>query len=173
MLRLLADHGVDWVLTGSTVLAIYGADVTPNDLDVTPALDAGNLARLAEALRTAEAIPAFTPGWRDDFTIDSCRSWRPEPASEEQLDYLFVTRLGMLDVPMRLCGSFSELMPKATWVDIGHIPVAVCDPAEVLSRLEGRSRAKDAPRAASYEALRDHPTDLLPTGVDRLLQRLG
>lgn len=34
LLQALRDHDVDWVLPGSTVLAIYGAQVTSNDLDV-------------------------------------------------------------------------------------------------------------------------------------------
>lgn len=52
-----------WVLTGSTVLAIYGARLVPNDLDVTPALEPDNLQRLAGALPDIDTVPAFVPDW--------------------------------------------------------------------------------------------------------------
>lgn len=173
MLRVLADHAVDWVLTGSTVLAAYGADITPNDLDITPALDSRNLHRLAAALRALAAVPAFTPGWRADFTVESCRSWRPEPATEQQLEYLFVTRLGMLDVPLRMCGSYEELLPTASRIEIGGIPVQVCDPREVLARVMALTSPKHQARAAAYAAVADrlaaHPS---PAAVARLVTRL-
>jgi hypothetical protein len=74
---------------------------------------------------------------------------------------------------MRLCGSYRELIPNATQVDLGGVPVAVCDPSEVLSRIAARSRAKDAPRAAAYQPLRSQPVhQRRPTGVPSLLQRL-
>lgn len=173
MLRLLADHDVRWVLTGSAVLAIYGADIVPNDLDVTPSLALDNLSRLARALTEASAIPAFVPEWRADQTVEWCRRWRPEPATEQHLDHLFVTRLGMLDVPPRLCGSYDELLPLAATVEVGGVPVRVCHPREVLDRLDGRDRAKDRERAHLYAAMRGRGAEALaPTGVDRLLAAL-
>lgn len=173
MLGVLADHGVQWVLTGSTVLAVHGADITPNDLDVTPAPDSGNLHRLAAALRALAAVPAFTPGWRDDFTIESCRSWRPEPATEQQLEYLFVTRLGMLDIPVRMCGSYEQLLPGASRVEIGGVPVEVCNPREVLARVMALTTPKHQARAALYAAMRDRlAAQPSPTDVARLVARL-
>lgn len=173
LLRVLADHDVDWVLTGSTVLAAYGADLTPSDLDVTPALDSRNLRRLAAVLRTLAAVPAYTPGWRADFTIESCRSWRPRPATEAQLEYLFVTRLGMLDVPLRMCGSYEELLPAASRVEIGGIPVQVCDPREVLTRVTTLTSPKHQARAAVYAAVADGlPVQSDPAAVARLVTRL-
>ncbi|MBM2621403.1 hypothetical protein JIG36_38460 [Actinoplanes sp. LDG1-06] len=153
MVRLLNDHRVEWVLTGSAVLALYGADLEPADLDVTPALDPANLERLAGALRAAEAIPAYTPGWRDDFTLETCRAWRPEPATEEQLEWLYVTRLGMLDVPMRMCGTYDELLPGATTMDIDGTPVSVCDPRQVLARVTRLTSPKHQERALLYAGL--------------------
>lgn len=173
MVHLLHEYGVRWVLTGSAVLAAYGADLTPNDLDVTPDLDPGNLDRLADALRSVEAIPAHVPEWSNGTTVEQCRSWQAWPATEQNLDHLFVTRLGMLDVPPRLCGSYTELIPEATTVYMAGLPVRVCDPSEVLSRLEGRTRAKDIERAKVYDVFRSVPLeDRRPTGVDRLLERL-
>jgi hypothetical protein len=31
-------RGIDWMISGSAVLVLYGADLRPNDLDVVPSL---------------------------------------------------------------------------------------------------------------------------------------
>jgi len=163
---------VRWILTGSTALAVYGADLIPTDVDVTPALDPENLRRLAGLLAELSAVPAYVEGWRADHTLETCRSWRPEPATEANLDHLFVTRLGMVDVPPRLCGTYDELLPTAAQVDVAGVPVRVCHPREVLDRLAGRNRAKDLARRPVYEAMRRDVDNLAPTGVARLLAAL-
>jgi hypothetical protein len=57
LLRLLGNHQVRYVLTGSVALQVYGIDIgAPGDLDITPALDPDNLARLAAALLEMEAV---------------------------------------------------------------------------------------------------------------------
>jgi hypothetical protein len=154
VVRLLAEHRVEWVLTGSAVLVLYGAALTPGDLDVTPALGSENLDRLAAALTDLRAVPAYVPGWAPGPSLAQCRAWRPEPATEQHLDHLFVTRLGMVDVPPRLCGTYDELLPGARTVRIAGVRVDVCDPEEVLRRLDGRHRAKDESRRGTYARVR-------------------
>lgn len=174
MVRLLADREVDWVLTGSAVLALYGGQLVPNDLDVTPSLAPDNLRRLAAALRDLDAVPAFLPDWPDGLSLAQCRSWTPQPATEQHLDHLFVTRLGMADVPPRLCGSYDVLIERATRVDVGRVPVQVCHLDEVLTRLDGRTRPKDRQRAAVYQQLRRHPPAAPdPAGVRWLIEQLA
>ncbi|GAB1693536.1 hypothetical protein [Krasilnikovia sp. M28-CT-15] len=169
LVHLLDAHNVAWVMTGSTVLALYGADIVPADLDVTPSLDSANLARLAEALRDADAIPAFTAGWRDDFTVETCRAWRPEPPTEEQLEWLYVTRHGMLDVPMRMCGTYDDLLPTATQVAIGGVMTTVCDPRRVLERVMRLTSPKHRARATLYQAL-GSSLGQAPAATERLLR---
>lgn len=155
MLRVLADHAVEWVLTGSTVLAIYGADITPNDLDVTPCSGQRQSAQARGGPRGTGSGPGLHAGLAGRFTIKSCRSWRPEPATEQQMEYLFVTRLGMLDVPLRMCGSYEQLLPAASRIEIGGTLVQVCNPREVLARAMALTSPKHRARAALYAAMRD------------------
>lgn len=154
LLRLLHDRGVEWVLSGSAVLALHGADLRPNDLDVVPSLEPDNLRRLADVLVEVAAIPAYFPSRDRMMPLATCRAWRPEPATAEQLDHLFVTRLGMLDVPPKLTGTYAELRPGATVVEVAGVPVLVCAPEEVLGRLPERPRPKDVERAEQYAAVR-------------------
>ncbi|WP_216213862.1 nucleotidyltransferase family protein [Amycolatopsis aidingensis] len=155
ILRALADHGVDWVLSGSTVLAVYGAEVEPNDLDVVPSLEPVNLRRVADLLADLDAIPACFPGWVDGLSARECREWTPEPPTVRGLDHLFVTRLGLLDIPPELTGTYAQLRPGATRFELAGVPVWVCDPEEVLRRLPAEPRPKDQRRAAAYAAVRE------------------
>lgn len=172
LLSLLRDRKIDWVLTGSLVLAVYGAEIEPNDLDVVPSLEPDNLRRLAGLLTEVEAVPAFHPGSTSGPGEEECRAWRPEPATAAQLDHLFVTRLGMLDVPSSLTGTYTALLPGATRLELAGVPVHVCDPDEVLRRLPRRPRRKDQARRAAYAALRDRlRTDRRPLGLPRFADR--
>lgn len=174
ILRTLAAWQVDWVLTGSTVLAVYGAELVPNDVDVTPSLAPDNLRRLAEALTAIGAVPAYLPDWPTGPSLAQCRQWTPWPPTERHLDHLFVTRLGMVDVPPRLCGSYDELLAGATRVDVAGVQVYVCALGEVLDRLDGRTRTKDRQRADVYARMRRLARGRLsPDGVPGLLRRLS
>ena len=154
LLRLLHDREVDWILSGSSVLLLYGADLSPGDLDVVPSLDPANLRRLADVLTEIEAVPAFWPKWAKGPSMAQCEAWTPEPPTAERLDHLFVTRLGMVDIPPTLTGSYFELAPAATAVELAGVPVRVCAPEAVLDRLPARPRPKDVERAAQYAAVR-------------------
>lgn len=155
LLRLLHEFDIDWILSGSAVLVLYGADLTPNDLDVVPSLDPGNLRRLADLLVNLEAVPAYLPSWPATLSLDQCRTWTPQPPTAAQLDHLFVTRLGMVDVPPTLTGTYVELKRKASRVQLAGVPVLACAPEDVLRRLPTRPRPKDVERAGQYAAVRE------------------
>ena len=55
LLRVLADHGVDFVVIGGVAARLQGAPILTQDVDVTPAPDGANLDRLARALRSINA----------------------------------------------------------------------------------------------------------------------
>ncbi len=155
LVQQLHRHGVRWVMSGSTVAALYGAALIPNDLDVVPALDEQNLVRLAGLLDEVHAVPAYFAPPRKGPTLEQCLAWRPEPPTAQQLDHLFVTSLGMLDIPPSLTGNYEELMTSAREITIAGIQVWICDPRQMLDRLPAKARAKDTARAATYAALRE------------------
>lgn len=54
------------------------------------------------------------------------------------------------------------------------VPVQVCDPEQVLLRLQGLTRTKDRQRSAAYEAVRQRlRRDRTPVGLAALAARLG
>lgn len=59
LLEALNRSGVRYILIGSAAAQLYGTEAQPGDLDITPALDRENLARLASLLLEIEAtLPA-------------------------------------------------------------------------------------------------------------------
>lgn len=156
MVAALARHQVEWVLIGSQVLALYGADLVPNDLDVLPELSPTNLQRLAECLNELGAVAAYLDGWGGvRGTLDACQDWTPEPATKENLDWLMVTPLGMLDVVIAFATEpYEQALRTSHQMMIGTTSVAVCDPRRVLVSLEKRSRTKDQTRVEAYRTMR-------------------
>ena len=153
--EVLDRHQVRWVMTGSVVLAAYGARIEPGDLDITPAIDDANLEALSRVAVEVEAIPMHDPGWSKCPPLDWHFTWSPHPASVENLDHLLVTTIGMLDFVPSLCGTYDELAPGAKRLSVGGTEVLVADPTTVIDRLEGRGRPKDLRRQSEYERVRE------------------
>lgn len=152
ILRILEREQVEFVLAGSLVPALYGARIVPNDVDIVPRLDPENLERLAAALTCLDAVPAYIDGWTPGLSRDECEAWRPKPPTEKNLDHLFVTPHGMLDVVPRLAGRYDDLRVNAALLDVHGCTVRVCSPHDVLSRIEAAGRPKDVERLAEYRS---------------------
>ena len=57
LFRVLAEHGVDYLIVGGVAAQVHGRRRTTMDLDVTPAPDTENFKRLAAALVALDAHP--------------------------------------------------------------------------------------------------------------------
>ena len=155
LIKALAVHDVKWVLCGSQVLALHGADLTPNDLDVVPELSPDNLKRVAACLRDLDAVAAYLDGWGGERgTLETCAAWCPDPPTADHLDWLFVTELGMFDIVIEHADSYDSLMDGAVQMDAHDTQYWCCDPRRVLTALERRNRKKDAAREAVYRDMR-------------------
>ncbi|OZM75043.1 hypothetical protein CFN78_02350 [Amycolatopsis antarctica] len=120
-------------------------------------------------MREIHAVPAYFPDWADGPSLSWCLRWRPDPLTPRRLDHLLVTDLGLLDLPPRLTGTHAGLRRGATRHPVAGTGVWICDPAEVLGRLDGSARRKDAARAEEYAALRARaPLAPTPEGLARL-----
>ena len=113
LVAALAEHGVTWLLAGSYVLKLHGAEIEPNDLDVVADRTPENLTRLAACLTALDAIPSWSndPKWNLG-TLDDHRAWTASPATLDHLDQLFVTKHGLLDVPFALIPPYETLLPR-------------------------------------------------------------
>lgn len=155
LVAALDRHEVRWVLAGSLVLSLHGARLTPNDLDVVPDLAEENLTRVAACLGELGAVKAYLDGWGGvRGTLEACRAWSPDPATVENLDWLFVTPHGMLDIVVELAEPYETLMQEAELHEMDGVRFHACHPARVLAALEKRDRKKDRERAGEYARMR-------------------
>jgi hypothetical protein len=140
LLRLLNEHGVHYVVTGSSAAMLHGVDLVPGDLDVTPALDRENLERLAALLEAIGARPdpeAFGH-WGEDGrwvrrepTPEELVA-RPDPAAPDSFDHLYESDYGAFDVVPRLAGTYDELRTRA--VEVVGVWVAALEDALATTR---------------------------------------
>lgn len=170
LLSRIAHHEVRVVVIGSVAAALHGAgQISPGDLDVTPALDRPNLVRLCALLREVEATLPDGPGghWERDprgerrwishgdptpEELQRRATWTPDPDRPAELDSLFWTRLGNFDVVPDLVGTYDALVRRAVVVPVDGRPVRVAHVDDLLSALTIPRREKDRSRV---QALRE------------------
>ena len=148
LLEVLHRHQVQFVVFGSGGAVAWGAQLTPGDLDVCPALDEDNLRRLVAVLQEVDARPRHIPNWN---TLEDVERWRPEPLTEAQLDHLFETRFGDLDIVPRPYGpsgaddrfDFAALDARATTTSALGMPVRVAGLEDLVASKMSRRRPKD------------------------------
>jgi hypothetical protein len=168
LLAELEAHQVKYVLVGSVAAVWYGVTVHPGDLDITPAPDPDNLARLAEVLLALEARPLPENGrWEvqpdgeriwvvfDEGTpaIDLSESWVPDVERVSTFDHSFKTRLGELDLLPELVGDYDWLMERATQAVVAGHRVSVAHVDDLLATITVPRRAKDAQRVKQLRAI--------------------
>ena len=172
IVRVLAEHGVEYVIVGSGAALLRGVDVTPGDLDIVPELSVPNLRRLATALAALDAHPD-PDGPFGDWTrgedgerhwvqreprpgeAENRLSWTPEPHEPSSFDELLVTRHGSLDVVPEIAGSYPDLARRASRIELDALgpSVAVASVADLLAALTVPRRPKDRDRVAALRRI--------------------
>jgi len=156
LLAALDRHGVVHVVAGSVGALAHGAPgVQPGDLDIVPATDAANLARLATVLQELDAVAATVTGaWSTDeqgehrWVEDGVeRVAGPlDPEDPDSFDHSFSTRLGRLDVVPRIAGDHATLRARAAQRTIAGQEAWVAHPIDLLAGMTAPRRPKDVPR---------------------------
>lgn len=161
LLEALDAHQVRYVLIGSVAAQMYGIEAQPGDLDVTPALDRENLARLAQLLLAVEASLTDELGhWEvrpdgerkwisEEPTPEALRKraeWVPDPKNVSTFDYLFHTHYGNFDVVPDLTGDYEALIKRAKKSNAHGREIWVAHVDELLTALTIPRRKKDIPR---------------------------
>jgi hypothetical protein len=140
LLGVLERHEVVYVVIGAQAAVIHGAPVVTEDLDITPARDAKNLERLAEALRELE--PRLRTADEPDGVAFPVDAQMLAGADTWNLS----TVLGDLDVAFTPAGTagFDDLRRSATSVELGDgLVVHVASLADVIRSKEAAGREKD------------------------------
>ena len=103
MLRVLAEHGVEFVIIGGFALAAHGVIRGTKDIDVMPDPRPDNIRRLAAALRALEAEVMLG----EDFDPSELGLAPDEKGLSLGGNWVLRTRLGRLDVMQDVAGAKS------------------------------------------------------------------
>jgi hypothetical protein len=170
LLEVLDSQGVRYVVTGSVAALLHGVELSPGDLDITPALDRENLERLARALHDLgarrypdepfgrwEASDEGEQRWVEVEPSAADREaraqWRPDAADARSFDHLLLTRHGALDVVPEIAGRYDDLRARAVLVEVGGRTAWVESIADLLATLTVPRRRNDAERVHALRAL--------------------
>lgn len=142
ILRVLAQHEVDYVLIGGLAVQTHGHVRTTNDADLIPAPEPANLIRLAAALRSLQAR-VLNPGEEktpvDAKMLPRATIWQ------------FATPDGGVDVMHDVPGgrTYTELSARALRVRLGEIEVPVVGLDDLIQMKLARGRPVDLEDVAS------------------------
>jgi hypothetical protein len=167
LFALLATRQIRYVLTGSVAALLYGVDLQPGDLDITPALDRANLAQLIDLLHAIAATPTGSPGqWEvqpdGEYTWVAALHagddpqpprWTPDPDDPASLDHLFTTRHGTIDIVPEIAGTFSWLSEHAVTMTAYGQRIQIAHIDDLLRTLTKPRRVKDVPRVRQLRAI--------------------
>ena len=112
ILRILTEHGVNFIVVGGVSAAIQGAPYTTFDLDIVQARDAENIGRLLSALEKLAAYYRTNPERRS----------KPDASHLSSLGHQrLTTRLGHLDI-LGMIGrghEYDDLLHHSVEMDVG------------------------------------------------------
>lgn len=139
VLRVLHAHGVRYVVVGGFAAVAHGSPLPTADIDITPALDAPNLAALSAALRDLDArvrvadVPGGLPFEHDAGTL----------AAQTTLN--MVTRAGDVDLVLRPAGTtgYDDVVRDAVVVVVRGQPLPLASLADVVRSKQAAGRPKD------------------------------
>lgn len=139
ILEVLNRHDVRFILIGGVAAIYYGSRQVTTDVDITPAQDEDNLARLSEALTELEArIRTADEPQGVPFAHDA--------ASIGQMKMLNLTTIhGDMDLTFTPSGTegFIDLDRDAGPAAILGVAVRIASLADVIRSKEAAGRAKD------------------------------
>lgn len=138
ILRVLARHGVQFVLIGGFAASVHGSPMLTTDVDITPEETAENLSRLSAALTEldarirAEGIEPL-PFSHDAESLAAGRIWN------------LTTRFGDLDISLTPSGTggYDDLRRDAVEVTVRGVPVLLASLADIVRSKAAAGRDKD------------------------------
>lgn len=142
MLRVLVNHGVEFVVIGGVAARLRGAPILTEDLDVTPRDSPSNLAALAAALDDLDARlrtatdPEGVAFPHDPGLLTAAKSWT------------LSTRMGDLDLVLEPAGTrgYDDLKEQAESLTVAMEPPLSVDVAsleDIIRSKQAAGRAKD------------------------------
>lgn len=146
LMSTLHRHGIDFTIIGGVAVQVHGHRRTTMDLDVIPAPDHENLARLHAALVDLEARPRDIPGAGTPTAQQLATAAIAPPLT---------TRHGELHILRDVPGApaYDDLRGRALIVELNHIPVAIAGLDDLIAMKRASGRPADLRDIAVLTAL--------------------
>jgi hypothetical protein len=156
ILRVLGEHGVEFVIIGGFALSAHGVIRGTKDIDIVPDPVPENVRRLAAALEDLEAGPMLA----DDFDASELGIELDEEGRLLGGNWVLRTRLGRLDVMQEVAGLKSYAALRQTSVQrqvagAGSFRFAGLD--ELIAMKVAAGRPQDEIDITSLERARSRP----------------
>lgn len=139
LITTLARHGVQYVMIGAMAARLQGFPRVTADADITPARDAENVRRLAEALRELDAR-VYTDSVPEGLPFD-CSS----PTLSRAELWNLVTAAGRLDIAFIPSGTdgYADLIDGAVPFDVFGVRLHVASLEDIIRSKEAADRPQD------------------------------
>lgn len=149
--RVLNSYGVEYVVIGGMAQTLQGLVIKTDDVDICPASDEENLARLAEALDKLKAAE-----WDPHKGEEVARVWTPEVLRADTL-WILRTSHGPLDLLFAPAGTdgYGSLSHDADVKRVGDMEVPVASIESIIEMKEASRRPKDREHLLLLYRLRD------------------
>ena len=139
IVRVLAEHGVRYVLIGALAARLQGFPRVTADADITPARDIDNLERLANALRDLDA-KVFTESVPEGLKFD-CSA---QALARAQM-WNLVTSAGRLDLAFAPSGTegYDDLIRNALEYEVFGIRLNAASLEDIIRSKQASDRPQD------------------------------
>jgi hypothetical protein len=150
LFRVLAEHGVDYLVIGGVAAQVHGRRRTTKDLDITPSLDVRNLERLAAALRALEAYPLSLGPAAPAPTVAQLRHAPVMPP--------LTTRHGELHILNGVPGAapYEAMCGRSLTTDLDGIKVRIVGVDDLIAMKRAAGRASDFEDLEAVLAVAQH-----------------
>lgn len=149
LLKLLCDHGVEFIIVGGAAAVLHGSSRLTQDLDLVYSRTSENFRHLASALADHKPyLRGAPPGLPFRWTAETIKAG---------LNFTLETDLGDLDVLGEIAGggTFHSLLPHTTEVEVFGVRCLCIDLETLIRTKRAAGRPKDLEVIAELETLLD------------------
>ena len=139
IVEVLTRHGVKFIVIGGLAAIAQGSPIPTEDVDVVPATDRDNFARLSLALKELEAkvraveLDEPSPFDHDADSLAASRIWN------------LTTKYGDLDITQTPSGTegYGDLKRDAIEIELSGVRICIASLADIVRSKQAAGRDKD------------------------------
>ena len=148
ILRLLSEHGVDFVVVGGYAVVAHGGTLVTQDLDVCCRFSPENLLRIQDALKDVHPVHRMTPKRLPlQLTQENCQGLK---------NIYLDTDIGQIDCLGEILGigDFQKVIKRSVLVTVDGYELRLLELDALIAAKNAMNRPRDREAVLQLEALR-------------------